>query len=132
MSEQNVKAVRDLYEAFGRGDIPFILGVFDGQIEWREADNFIYADGNPYIGPTAVLQGVFARYASEWDGFAAVPDEIYDAGETVISRGHYLGKYRATGREVRAQYAHFFTFESGKIKQFQQYTDTAQFRSATD
>jgi hypothetical protein len=27
-----------------------------------------YADKNPYVGPNAVLEGLFARLAGEWDG----------------------------------------------------------------
>jgi hypothetical protein len=36
----------------------------DPSIEWNEAENFIYADRNPYVGPQAVLEGVFTRLGS--------------------------------------------------------------------
>ena len=51
MSQENVEVVRGLYEAFGSGDLPMVLGQMDQDIEWREAENFIYADRNPYLGP---------------------------------------------------------------------------------
>ena len=127
MSEQNVNAVRGMYEAFGRGDIPAVLAAMDPEIDWREAENFIYADGNPYIGPNAVLEGVFARIGAEWDGFAVSPEEILDAGDTVVGRGYYSGAYKKNGKPVKAQFAHVFTFRDGKVIKFQQYTDTAQF-----
>ena len=130
MSAQNKQTVEDLYAAFGRGDVPAILATFHPQIEWWEAESFLYADKNPYRGPESVLLGVFARCGSEWDGFSAIPDEVLDAGETVVGCGHYTGKYRATGRDVRAQFAHVFKFQDGKIVRFQQYTDTAQFQKA--
>ena len=131
MSQQDANTIRALYEAFGRGDIPFVLGALDSQVEWREADNFIYADKNPYLGPGAVLEGVFARIGGEWEWFKVSPDEVLDAGETIIGRGYYSGVYKQNGNEVRAQFAHFFTFRDGKIVKFQQYTDTAQFLKAT-
>ena len=130
MSEEYVNIVRGLYEAFGTGDIPAVVAVLDPQIEWREADNFIYADGNPYIGPNAVLEGVFGRIDAEWDNFTVSPDEILDAGVTIIGRGYYSGAHKKSGKKVRAQFAHFFTFRDGKIAKFQQYTDTAQFSRA--
>ena len=130
MSDENVSVVRSLYEAFAKGDIPTIIGALDPKVEWWEAENFIYADGNPYVGPEAVLQGVFVRIATEWDGFAVTPNEILDAGNTVIGQGHYSGAYKQGGKNVRAQFAHFFTFREGKIVKFQQYTDTAQFKEA--
>ena len=128
MSVESVKVVEGMYEAFGKGDIPTVLAALDPQVEWWEAENFIYADGNPYVGPDAVLNGVFMRIGSEWEGFAVSPSGVLDAGETIIGHGHYSGTYRKTGKQARAQFAHFFTFRDGKIVKFQQYTDTAQFQ----
>ena len=130
MSEENVKVVRGMYEAFGRGDIPAVIAALDPRVEWWEAENFIYADGNPYVGPDAVLEGVFMRIGDEWEGFAVSPKEILDAGETVVGHGYYSGTYKRNGGRVRAQFAHLFTFRGGKVVKFQQYTDTAQFRQA--
>ena len=131
MSEENKKTVQGMYEAFGRGDIGTVLAALDADIEWWEAENFIYADNNPYVGTDAVLQGVFARIGGEWEGFLVSPKEVLDAGDTIVGHGHYSGKFRNTGRDVRAQFAHVFTFRDGKIVKFQQYTDTAQFKAAT-
>jgi uncharacterized protein len=130
MSQENVNVIRGVYEAFGRGDIQNVLAALDPQVEWLEAENFIYADGNPYVGPEAVLQGVFMRLGTEWEGFSVSPQEIHDAGETIVSQGHYSGTYKQTGQRVRAQFAHLFTFRDGKVAKFQQYTDTAQFLKA--
>jgi ketosteroid isomerase-like protein len=131
MSEQNVNTVKAMYDAFGRGDVPSVINALAPDIEWLEAENFIYADGNPYIGPNAVLEGVFMRIAADWDGFAVAPAAVLDAGETVIGHGYYSGTYKKNGKAVKAQFAHFFTFRDGKIAKFQQYTDTAQFKQAT-
>jgi ketosteroid isomerase-like protein len=130
MSAKNVETVRGMYEAFGRGDIPTVLAALDPQVEWWEAENFIYADKNPYVGPTSVLEGVFMRIGTEWQSFAVSPLEVLDAGETVIGHGHYSGTYKETGKAVVAQFAHLFSFRDGKIIKFQQYTDTAQFSEA--
>ena len=130
MSQENVNVVKGMYEAFGRGDMPGVLAALDPQVEWWEAENFIYADGNPYVGPEAVLQGVFARIGGEWEDFEVAPEEVLDAGETVVGRGHYSGTFKQNGRRVRAQFAHLFTFRDGKVAKFQQYTDTAQFQRA--
>jgi len=130
MSQENVNTVRGMYEAFGRGDISSVLAALDPNVEWWEAENFIYADNNPYVGPNAVLEGVFMRIVADWDGFAVTPQDVSDAGDTAIAQGHYSGTYKQSGQKVRAQFAHFFTFRDGKIVNFQQYTDTAQFQRA--
>jgi ketosteroid isomerase-like protein len=130
MSKENVEVVRGLYDAFGRGDVPSVLGQMDQGIEWNEAENFIYADRNPYVGPQAVLEGVFMRLASEWDGFTVTPEDWLDAGERVVVLGTYSGKHKAGGKQVRAQFAHVWSLREERVVRFQQYTDTKQFAEA--
>ena len=127
---QNSKAIEALYTAMGRGDIPFMMANLDPRIVWNEAENFVYADHSPYVGVETLLSGLFDRLMGEWDGFAAVPHEIVDGGETVVALGRYGGVYKATGVKVDAQFVHVFWFKDGKIATFQQYTDTAQFKEA--
>jgi len=131
MSAENKQKVEGMYEAFGKGDVPYIIGALDRQVEWWEAENFIYADKNPYVGPESVLAGVFGRIMKDWEWFTVTPEEVLDAGDTIVGRGYYAGKHRQTGREVRAQFAHVFKLQDGKVVKFQQYTDTAQFQQAT-
>lgn len=126
MSQANVDLIANLYAAFARGDAPAVLGAMDPGIVWNEAENFPYSDRNPYVGPGAVAEGVFMRLAMEWDGFEVVPEEILDAGETVVVLGRYRGTYKATGQSIHAQAAHIWRLKDGKVTAFQQYADTAQ------
>lgn len=126
MSQENVELVRATYAAFAAGDVPGVLSRMSPDIVWNEAENFPYADGNPYVGPDAVLQGVFARIGAEWDGFEAAPDELLDAGDAVVALGRYRGIFKATGNRLDAQFAHVWRVVDGKAAAFQQYTDTLQ------
>lgn len=126
MSSSQVELIRSMYTAFAVGDIPRVLGTLSPKVEWNEAENFPYSDGNPYIGPEAVLTGVFARCAGEWDGFAVVPEEFLDAGDTVVVLGRYRGTYKATGRPQNTQMVHVWRVAGGKVVRFQQYADTLQ------
>jgi hypothetical protein len=126
MSQQNVDLVRSIYEAFAAADVPGVVSRMSGDMEWNEAENFPYADGNPYRGPEAILNGVFARLGSEWNGFAAVPEEFLDAGDAVVVLGRYRGTFKATGQALDAQMAHVWRVADGKAVHFQQYTDTLQ------
>ena len=130
MSQEKVEIIRRMYDSFEKGDVPAVLGQMDQQIEWKEADNFIYADGNPYVGPQAVLEGVFMRFGSEWEGFAVIPEEWLDAGNHVVVLGTYTGTHKETSREVRAQFAHVWGVKGDRVVRFQQYTDTKQFADA--
>ena len=131
MSQQNVDLVRAIYDALAAGDIPGVMSRMSPDIVWNEAENFPYADGNPYRGPDAILGGVFARLGADWDGFAAVPEEYLDAGDTVVVLGRYRGTCRATGKAMNAQMVHVWRIAGGKATGFQQYTDTLQVARVT-
>ena len=132
MSQENVALVQAIYAALGAGDVPGVVARMSPDIVWNEAENFPYADRNPYLGPEAILTGVFARLGTEWDGFAAVPAEYLGAGEAVVVLGRYHATYQATGRALDAQFAHVWRIEDGKAVAFQQYTDTLQAASVTE
>ena len=130
MSQENMTVIRGMYESFSKGDVTSVLGQMHQHIEWREAENFIYADRNPYRGPQAVLEGVFMRLASEWAGFKVMPEEWLDAGNHIVVLGTYSGRHKESSREVRAQFAHIWGVTHGRVVRFQQYTDTKQFADA--
>lgn len=124
MSQENVALIRGIYEGFAAGDVGAVLGAMSPDIVWNEAENFPYADGNPYRGPEAVLNGVFARCIGEWDGFAVAPEEFLDAGDTVVVLGRYGGVNKASGRAMNPQLVHVWRVADGKAAGFQQYADT--------
>ncbi len=73
---------------------------------------------HPYVGPQAVLEGVFARLGDEWEVFKVEPEEFLDAGDRVVALGTYTAIYGATGKEVRAQFAHVWGLREGKATSF--------------
>ena len=122
----NVDVIKNAYEAFGRGDVPAVLGAMHPEIEWHEAEGNPYMpSGEAFIGPDAVLNELFARLATEWDAFEVHPKLFYDAGETVIVEGRYSGTFKATGKQQDTQHCHIWHFKGGKITKFQQYVNTA-------
>ena len=124
MSASNVAAVKAIYDAFGSGDIPGAIGGMSPDIVWNEAEDFPYSDRNPYVGPNAILEGVFARIGAEWDGFGANIEELLDAGDTVVALGRYSGTFKATGQPQDTQFVHVWRLEDGKAVRFQQYANT--------
>lgn len=124
MSVENVAVVKGIYHAFATGDVPAVVAAMSPDIEWNEAENFHYADGNPYRGPDAILGGVFARIGADWEGFSVEPEQFLDAGDTVIMTGRYTGSHNATGQAMNPQVAHFWTLADGKVVRFQQLVDT--------
>lgn len=122
----NATIIKDLYAAFAVGDVPAVLGGLSPDVRWTEAEGGPY--GGVYIGPAAVLDGVFMKLGGEWNGFTAVPDTIVGTGETIVALGNYSAEFKATGKSFTAPFAHAWTLGDGKIVRFQQYTDTVVHR----
>ena len=131
-TQQNVQIIDSLYNAFSTGDIPTVLGLMDPQIQWNEAESNSLADGNPYNGPDAILEGVFARLGANHDYFGLQDVKTHNmSNNMVLATLRYDAKVKATGKAYNAQAAHLWTLnEDGKIIAFQQYVDTTKLADA--
>lgn len=117
--------VEAAYAAVAEGDMARFAGLMAPDIVWNEAEGNPYADKNPYIGPDAVMSGLFARQGEEWDDFSATPQEYVATGDRVVVFGRYKEVYKATGIALDIPFVHSWTVKDGKLSAFQQYTDTA-------
>jgi uncharacterized protein len=122
----NKQIVESLYAGFAEGNVPKVLGLMDEKIEWIEADGFPIT--GTYIGPQAVLEGVFMRLGEIGEGWSAVPDQLIAEGDTVVALGKYAWKHKVTGKVCEVKMAHAWTLSGGKITRLQQHVDTAQVR----
>ncbi|MDN3687005.1 nuclear transport factor 2 family protein [Cyclobacterium jeungdonense] len=130
IATQNRAVIDGLYKAFGVGDIPTVLGMMDSNIIWNEAEGNAYADGNPYKGPDAVLNGVFARIGEEHEYFNLKDIELHEMlNDKVLATLRYDAKTKK-GKTYNAQVAHFWTLKDGKVVAFQQYVDTKKLHDA--
>ena len=78
------------------------------------------------INHFTVLNNLFLRLGSEWDGFAVHPKTFHGAGDSVIVEARYSGTYKATGKSMDTQVCHVWDVKDGKLTRFQQYVDTAK------
>jgi len=101
----NGEIIKGVYEAFATGNVPAVLGAFDAEMSWTEAEGFMYA--GTYAGPNAILENVFMKLGTEWEGFTAVPSKVVDGDDgDVASFGTYSGKYLKTGKSISVPFAH--------------------------
>jgi ketosteroid isomerase-like protein len=127
----NSSIVDGLYKAFSAGDIPTVLDGMDPEIVWIEAEGNAYADGNPYVGPEAVLKGVFERVGAEHEYFKLEEIELHEmSNNQVLATLRYDAKVKETGKTYNVQAAHLWTLKDGKVSAFQQYVDTKKLNEA--
>jgi ketosteroid isomerase-like protein len=116
--------IESVYTLLAAGDVEGFAALMAPDIVWREAEGNPYADLNPYIGPEAVLTGLFARLLSDWDNFTATPHESVVEGNRVVVFGRYGETWKPTGQVLDIPFVHSWTVEDGQLLAFQQYTDT--------
>lgn len=95
---------------------------------WTEAEGFPYA--GTYVGPDAIVADVFKRLATEWTGYRADVHTYLEDGDRVAAFGVYSGTYNATGKSMRAAFAHLYNIEGAKITRMHQYVDTCLVQKA--
>ncbi|TBW30227.1 nuclear transport factor 2 family protein [Gramella sp. KN1008] len=123
----NLSVIKQVYKDFSVGNIEGVTSAMDEEIVWNEAENFPYADGNPYKGSDAIVQGVFARLGGEWDNWSLNDLDFQPvASDRVVVTGRYSATYKKNGKPLNSQMLHLWTLKNGKITGFQQYTDTKQ------
>jgi len=79
----------------------------------------MYADGNPYVGPDAVVNGVFARLGAEWEYWRLTVEDMLESGDKVVAFGRYAAQNKETGKIINAQFVHLWTVADGKAARFQ-------------
>ena len=127
----NLGVIDSAYKAFAVGDIPTVLSKLNPNVVWNEAEGNALADGNPYIGPDAVLNGVFARIGEQHEYFNLKDIVLHEmSNNQVFATLRYDAKYKHNGAVYDVQAAHLWTLKNGKVTTFQQYVDTKQLDDA--
>jgi ketosteroid isomerase-like protein len=113
MSEENVKVVRSLVQAFNQRDLAAMTEWFAPEVEW--------VPGGPaaveqpiYRGRDEVTNGFTATWET-WEVFRAEESEIRDLADSVV----WLGRTRLRGHvELDQEFAIHFQLRGGKIVRF--------------
>jgi len=130
-SPGNSSIIQKIYDDFAKGDIPTVLSMLDANVVWNEAEGNSYADGNPYIGPDAVLKGVFERVGEEHEYFNLADIQLHEmSNNQILATLRYKAKLKKNSAIIDAQVAHLWALKNGKVISFQQYVDTKQLDDA--
>jgi len=122
----NVDTVKQMYEAFGRGDVPTIIEKLDVNVEW---DTEIPTEGVPWLQPRHGAANVPAFFESlaPLNITRFEPHTWFESGDKVLVLIALEGT-NASGKPFNMPYeAHLWVFDSaGKVVKFQHIADTAQ------
>jgi ketosteroid isomerase-like protein len=124
--QQHARTVEAIYAAFGRGDIPGILGALREDVEW---EHDAVDHGIPWLAPRQGRAQVMAFFEAlrALDIRRFEPKRILADGSMAAAVIHVQIAVRATGRIINDVELHLWTFDTqGKVARFRHVVDTHQ------
>jgi ketosteroid isomerase-like protein len=120
MAEGNLELIQGGYEAFGRGDIPAVLGILSDDVVWNVPD--VLPQGMQVRGRDQVV-GFFEKLGSVWDGLQLDIEDFVASGDRVCVIGKASGTH--DGRQTGFGFVHAWTVRDGAAVGFDEYADPA-------
>jgi ketosteroid isomerase-like protein len=127
MSQQNVDAVRALWAAFARREVP--AEAFAHEVEWHESVDM------PDRSLVQGVDGIRAMLARGWENVADPSIEVEalrDAGDWVVVRWRATGTGRASGLPIEWVEAHTYRLLDGKVVTVREYRTWAEALASLD
>lgn len=118
--------VRAVYRAYAARDLAAIQALYHPDCEIYQSDLLPW--GGEHRGH-AGLQQFFIRLTSTIDT-EIVDEQLFEAGDRVVSIGRTRGKALATGRQFALPAVHVYTVREGTIRRYEAYVDTPAMLSA--
>ncbi|MFN7984226.1 MAG: nuclear transport factor 2 family protein [Vicinamibacterales bacterium] len=128
---RNLETVKEIYAAFGRGDVAFILSVLDDEVAWESwADNQAARVGVPWLVPRRGKAGA-AEFFGLVGSVLMVKDfrvlALMDGGDKVSAEFEIECDVPSSGGHYRDEEMHLWSFnDAGKVVRLRHYTDTAK------
>jgi ketosteroid isomerase-like protein len=122
-ASSRLETVKELYAAFGRGDIGAILVLLAADVEWSEPAHPFNPAGGTRHGHAGFLEWVRIGQAAE-QILALEPRQFLYNDTSVAVVGHSECLAKATGRRYETDFVHLITFRNGRIARFQEFFDT--------
>ena len=112
-----VKKVREMYAAFGRGDVETILNNTTEDVSWEfEAPAALSWSGIRKGRKEAM--GFFTGIAAEHENPVLKMTDYFSTDDAVAAFGRYDATVKATGKRVSTPVAHYFRFRDGKVSRY--------------
>jgi ketosteroid isomerase-like protein len=130
MADKNIELVQNLYAAFGRGDLPFILEHLAENVAWG-ADTV--ATEVPWYGVQhgrANATRFFHALAEHTEFHAFNPHGFVAAGNEVFNFLAYEATMKRSGKRLKMLSLQHWTIENGRVTHWTEYEDTAAVRDA--
>jgi ketosteroid isomerase-like protein len=128
-TEENKRVVENVFEKFGRGDVPGLLALINEDAEWAAPGPEVV----PYFGERRGREGAlefFKRLGENVEFESFEPGDFIAEGDRVVVLGFERGRVRRTGKAFDNAWALVFTVRGGMVAGLRIYENTAAIAEA--
>ncbi|MBA4854022.1 nuclear transport factor 2 family protein [Emticicia sp. BO119] len=125
----NKETVEAMYQAFGQGNIPFILGTVSEEFTWTDPSNpAIVPQGGTFVGKSGFLD-FFEKLSEKVETTLFAVDNYLAEGNTVVASGRHGVRIKTSGQDYTTNWIMIWDFENGKPIKGRSVFDTNQYEA---
>ncbi len=125
MSEQaSVRLIRELYDAFSRGDIAAVLNLLDPQADLSFEGTQTIPWAGTWHGP-AGWGKFFQTLGENADEITLTMEPFAAQGDNIVTVGRYQARVKLTVKWIDSPLVHLWTIRSGLVVKCVELTNTA-------
>jgi ketosteroid isomerase-like protein len=114
--KENVEVVREMLDAYIRGDYEAALPAFAHDVE-------VITSLERFHGPAGVVEEA-QRWEEMWTDYRFEVKDLIDAGDKVVLLYHQVGRSKESGVEVEERAGWVYTLRNGKIVRVEMFQDS--------
>jgi ketosteroid isomerase-like protein len=120
MSQENVELVRR-----GLESVDAFWAMLDEYVVWDLRDRPVVDLDSVYVGRDAVVKAS-RHYWGTWRDYRLDPEELLDAGSTVVVVFRERGRGKGSGAPIDQRLTQAWTFSGGRIIRWEVFADRAR------
>jgi ketosteroid isomerase-like protein len=126
---QNLDVIKQIYAAFGRGDLPGMLTWLHPDVSWITPGSSELPTAGKRRGHSEVM-AFFGALVAMVDIVRFAPHDFLAQGDKVVVLGDEECRVKANGASVVNRWVHIFTVSDGMVVAFEEVLDTAPLAAA--
>ena len=116
MSQENVEVVREVWDAYSRGDFNHIRTLTDPHVV------MLTLEEGPLYGIEAVRKNL-ERWWEAWEEAETTVEEVVGSGDHVFVEARFRARGRASGADVEGRHFEVYTMRNRKILRVEEFSE---------
>jgi ketosteroid isomerase-like protein len=126
MSDAKIETIQSIYEAFGRGDVDYILSQLTDDVDWASCPDSDIAPWHGIRRGKSEVPSFFKALASTLEISEFTPLSFASNDTDVLVVTHWAARAPATGRSAAMDIHHWWRFRGDRVCFYRGTEDTAQ------